>query len=146
MKNLVVDPILHAALGDIFADLEADAADPLQKFLEASQIAGSRGADGFAMAEALQASTSDGVFASRFERFEKKPTTPHAEDQDAEILTDAALLEKSAMDSRSRRLLNLRKWMRVQLAVGETVETLEQHARQHDAETADLILEAAAGL
>jgi hypothetical protein len=144
MKNLVVDPILNAALGDIFADLDTDAADPLQKFLEASQIAGASGQDGFAMAEALQASASDGVFASRFDRFEKKP--PAHVDEDAEVLTDDALLEKSATSAHARKLFNLRTWLRKSLAHGETLEDLIANAEQYDMEEALAIREAAAGL
>jgi len=64
----------------------------------------------------------------------------------ANAYVDVDPLAKNEGAGRARRIESLKAWIRSQLALGETVDELEKHARQHDVETASLIREAAGSL
>lgn len=139
-----IDPTCAAFLEAQFSELPDtdDAPDPMREFLADAALAGAIGSRGHQHVAALAEETADvdKRAAQIMGRFGKAP-------EHEEVNPDEEQLAKAAtVDSRARRLMGLRTWLRKSLAHGETVAGLVKHAKQYDNDEAALILEAAQGL
>ena len=144
MKNIGLEflaaGILESA-GDDAITADTDTPDALDSFLETSRLAAALGPGGHQRAHNLsvEAQERDTALAGHYKSIAEKAakTNPPA----ASPAPEADTLEKR--ESANRRKTNLREFLKVRLAEGDTAEAVIAHARKHDERTALLLSEIA---
>lgn len=124
-------------------DADENVSDPLHKFLESRALAVAGGSAGISAFQKIAPSYKPPVDDTDGNPWLIKHETVNSQkienDFDEEISGDPRELTKRIGESTRRTQLTA--FIKRQLAIGETIESLADYAREHDEETARLILE-----